>query len=208
MRLKLTDQDWKVVESHSQRPRRPVVKGGSLTQKLGENPSGLDGLKLSLVGKGVTHIDDLAHSRFFALNITSITTLYMSNNSIENIAGIQQFTALRSLSLANNLIRYVHSLLPLQGLEQLETLSLEGNPVCAMAYYRDKVIHYCRVLRSLDGCIITPEERGTVAVVVRKAASLEQQLESNTCRILVLEHIASLLSCHGELLQNLAGQFR
>lgn len=66
--------------------------------------------------------------------------LFLSNNSLRSVRGLEAFSGLTCLSLSRNLVRRTADLLPLASLPRLETLSLEGSPVCGAANYRAHVI--------------------------------------------------------------------
>lgn len=101
-------------------------------------------------------------------------TLYLSNNLLATCEGLQQFEALRTLSLAGNEVRPrppVHAaagahlcvcvcvsqvedpsqLAPLRALRQLRALTLEGNPLSTIPHYRLHVLNMVPRLDSLDG---------------------------------------------------------
>lgn len=79
------------------------------------------------------------------------TQLFLSNNSLCSLRGLEPFSGVASLSVAHNLVRRTEDLQPLAALGRLETVSLEGNPVCGAANYRAHVISLCSpCLRLLD----------------------------------------------------------
>ena len=104
-----------------------------------------DGNKLQLVGLGITVIDKIS------ITISSkIRVLYLSNNSIISLQGIEQFSLLESLSCSNNKISSVKELRRLSALRFLEKLSIDGNEVCCYPYIRELLIHTCPNLTQLD----------------------------------------------------------
>lgn len=66
-------------------------------------------------------------------------TLYLSKNCLRSLQGIQQFGALVTLALADNLIDSFDQLgfllMASQG-HTLRALSLEGNPIARLPHYR------------------------------------------------------------------------
>lgn len=66
-------------------------------------------------------------------------TVYLSKNYLRSLQDIQQFTALVTLALADNLIdsfdELEHLVLPSQPC-QIKALSLEGNPIARLPNYR------------------------------------------------------------------------
>lgn len=80
-----------------------------------------------------------------------MTSLFLSNNDLCSLRGLECFGGVASLSLGGNLLRRVEDLRPLASLPRLETLSLEVNPVCGAPNYRAHVIASAtRSLRVLD----------------------------------------------------------
>lgn len=79
------------------------------------------------------------------------THLFLSNNSLSSLRGLEPFSGVTCLSLAHNLVRRTEDLRPLASLARLETLSLEGNPVCGAANYRAHVVSLTAAcLKTLD----------------------------------------------------------
>lgn len=114
-----------------------------------------------------------------------VKVLYLSNNSLRSLQGIQQFTRLTSISVANNHIRYVHDLMGLASLPHLEKLGLEGNTVTLMPYYRELVLGLClrpssgqlstyNGLLQIDGQKVTPEEQANVRVRFRQVSRIDR----------------------------------
>ena len=68
-----------------------------------------------------------------------LQTLYLSKNSLRSLQGVQQFTALVTLAVADNLIDSFEQLeflvMASEG-HMLRALSLEGNPVARLPNYR------------------------------------------------------------------------
>jgi len=64
-----------------------------------ENTALIDGLKISLVEKNISLLDDLPEKHKF------IETLFISNNNISSLEHIKQFYNLKTLSIANNTVR-------------------------------------------------------------------------------------------------------
>ena len=103
---------------------------------------------LNLVDCEIRVIDDLSTSvddvfSFFYRG--PIVTLYLSNNLISSLDGIGQeiFLTITKLSLSNNKIYGINDLLPLSKLALLTTLSLNGNPVTLLPYYKQEVLTIC-----------------------------------------------------------------
>lgn len=187
-----------------------VIK--KLSQAMKEGPISFDNGKLSLVGCYITEIDMIPEK------ISSIIkTLYLSHNSLTSLQNIQQFKYLTSVSLANNSIRYLHLLTPLSSLVLLEKISLEGNIVTHMPYYREIIIGLCSsslnhsqnlLLESIDSIPITSEEKVQSRVNYRKCCVQIEQLRCNGLRVIILEHMYRLFSCHAEIISYVMGKFR
>ena len=70
--------------------------------------------------------------------------VYLSKNSLRSLLGLEQFRAVRSLSLADNLLARWEDLSPLiqpDAFPALEALSLEGNPLSTLPNYRYGLMH-------------------------------------------------------------------
>ena len=175
----------------------------SLSAALTHNPPAFDGTKLNLVNANINAIDDIARQL-----AVKVKTLYLSNNSISSLAGIESFSSVVNASISHNLIRYLEELQPLARLKHLEKLSLDGNVVTAVPYYRDFVISLCKNLQTLDGVRISNAERASASLGSRKLESIFQQLRLNELHTCVLAHLQSRLRCKIEMAEVVAGRFR
>lgn len=198
--------DLSLVEEMATKRTLPQMLGGREPQEpyavrtiraaWQENGYSLEGSKLSLVGTSITTIGDLPSSV-----ASQVQTLYLSNNNISSLGGIDQIKGLRSLSMANNLVRYLGQLEILGDMEVLEKLSLEGNPVSNMPFYRACVLHLCPNLGLLDGKKVTIEDRKLVSGHVGKINQYFDTLRKNELRNVVLQHLAGTMSCNSELFE-------
>lgn len=103
----------------------------------------------------------------------SCPVIYLSKNSLNNLEGIQQFFSAHSLALSDNLIASFEDLGPIiQGCPGLQQLSLEGNPLASLPYYRSHVIQRFKSLRILDNKIVTDEEREESIRIVEQERSV------------------------------------
>ena len=166
----------------------------SLIEALNENASALEGGKLSLVGCSITNISDFPSSK-----ARDIHTVYLSNNDIVSLNGIIEFQNVRNLSLGNNSVRYLGQLRILGDLNHLEKLSLEGNAVATMPFYRLSVVSLCPNLTQLDGTRITPEERKLARRVTGEIGDYFERMRLNELRLVALQHLAGKLRVHGSL---------
>ncbi|XP_016382184.1 serine/threonine-protein kinase 11-interacting protein-like isoform X3 [Sinocyclocheilus rhinocerous] len=71
-----------------------------------------------------------------------LTTLILRNNELETISGVEQLSSLQSLDLAYNLLMEHSQLAPLSLLHNLNTLTLEGNPLYFQKTHRVSTIHH------------------------------------------------------------------
>eukprot|EP01079_Euglenida_sp_SAG-EU17-18_P007143 gene7143-6757_t len=86
-----------------------------------------DETRVSVVERFVNQIDFLPEP--YASRFRGITALHLSNNCLADLRGVGQFPLLRSLSLANNMLRSFAALRPLSQLKHLTHLNLQYNPV-------------------------------------------------------------------------------
>lgn len=102
--------------------------------------------KKKKVGKHITSLEGVPPG------VSSrVAQLFLSNNSLRSLRGLEGFSGVACLSLSHNLVRRTEELLPLASLPLLEALSLEGSPVCGAANYRAHVVSLAPpCLRMLD----------------------------------------------------------
>lgn len=198
---RITDYENKVIF----RPNGSSDSRLTLSNCLQSQPAAFDGsgLKLSLVGSNISLIDNVPGKL-----VAKVQTLYLSNNHVTSIEGIQQFTQLRSLSVANNLLRYLNSLRALASIEQLERISLEGNVVTGMPFYRQYVIGLCPKLLTLDGANVTTEERNGSKSSIRQLTAFYDQLRLNELQNIVLKNLCLQLNLHANFRIVVLGRFR
>lgn len=103
------------------------------------------------------------------------THLFLSNNSLRSLHGLESFMGVTSLSLAHNLVRRAEDLRPLAALARLETLSLEGNPVCGAANYR------AHVVSCSSTCLKTLDRREVNAALLACACALTWRVVGMFC---------------------------
>lgn len=137
-----------------------------------------------------------------------ITTIYASNNYIEDINDIKQFQSIQVLTLANNLINHLTDLNVLQFLPNLEKLSLEGNPCSFIPFYREYVICHCPKLQLLDNMKITSIERQYAIVLYKKLSSIFDQMKLNHANIYLLFHFHQIKLCIQEMKSSIFPKFR
>ncbi|EFO60953.1 U2 small nuclear ribonucleoprotein A', putative [Giardia lamblia P15] len=140
-----------------QLPNRPLTLLSTYVEKY---PTCFSAGKINIIEKGIEEIDVLPSQ------YRGISTLFLSNNRISDLAGVTQFPRLRSLSLAYNDIVDISQLEYLSALPNLRTLRLDGNGIARQNDYRIRVIAACTSLHSLDGQDIAEAEREEAAKLV------------------------------------------
>ena len=204
------DQSWiRMSKVGSKKRRRGAKPEKPLSAVLRKNAAALDSNgKLNLVGCYLTELDNLPDKLS-----NRVKTLFLSQNSLESLLGIQQFRNVTCVSLANNAVRYLDALQPLAALTSLEKLTLDGNVVTTMPYYREIVLGLCCPeghggLVSLDGIKVTPEEHRHCLTNYRRAAGQMEQMRCSGLRVAVLSHLEGLTRCHAEIVGHVLGRFR
>lgn len=167
------------------------------------NPTLFDKEKLSLVGLDI-HIIDTIPTNLAA----SVKVLYLSDNRISRLAGLEQFVNTVTLSIKNNAIRYLDEIQPLSRLRRLTKLSMEGNPVTRLPYYREHVIVSCPLLTVLDDRAVSADERTSATREFFRNTAYYDQLRINELRNCVISHVRNMMACHLELQQTVFGKFR
>ncbi|KAG3170576.1 hypothetical protein PI126_g2275 [Phytophthora idaei] len=150
-----------------------------------------DGARLNAVGKGIH-----ALGRVPPTVSASITVLYLSQNNLLSLEGIDQFSAVRLLSVGGNLISSDKEVARLNELAQLRNLNLMGNPLCDQPNYRLRVIALLTKLQVLDNSDITKKERDTAPHVAAQDNALRTIVSQNHFDIQKLQRIAQLILLH------------
>lgn len=163
-----------------------------------------DGSKLSIVGKQITCIGNALPPSI----AEAIRTLYISNNNMKTLQGIEKYYQLRVISCANNYIRYLGDLKYLKQIPFIEKVSFTGNPVSLMPFYREYLISLCPNLLSIDGHTISWKERTDAKSSSQKAQLFYSQLRLTALRNCILLHIKNLHCCHQEIRSVILGKFR
>ncbi|OQS07146.1 hypothetical protein THRCLA_00834 [Thraustotheca clavata] len=112
-----------------------------------------------------------------------IKSLYGQNNRITTVEGsLLNFTFLRELRLFNNRIQDLHATLrTLSKLHHLHDLDLFGNPLAEEENYRLHVIAAIPSLEVFDRHVITPEERiAAKKLFIRRAAPSSNNMVKDT----------------------------
>eukprot|EP00246_Nothoceros_aenigmaticus_P015733 TRINITY_DN675_c0_g1_i4.p1 TRINITY_DN675_c0_g1~~TRINITY_DN675_c0_g1_i4.p1 ORF type:complete len:254 (+),score=50.06 TRINITY_DN675_c0_g1_i4:128-889(+) len=113
--------------------------------------------RLRFLDLGFNHI-----ANFSTLNLAHlrVRVLLLRNNALVNVKGIEQLVSLGVLDLSYNLIASVSDVEALKPLSQLNTLSLQGNPITLMSNYRIGILGVLADPRKvvLDGTSVTTKE--------------------------------------------------
>ena len=177
--------------------RRKILKGKkacTLSAALKGNPSLFDGRKLSLVGLDI-HFIDMLPSKISE----TMKTIYLSNNYIATLVNLDQFQRIETASIMNNNIRYLDEIQILSRLKGLKVLSLQGNVVTKMPFYREHVVTMCQALTLLDDEKVTPEYRQHCKDRFHDISTFYSNLRLNELRNSTLRHVDQLMECHCQL---------
>lgn len=113
---------------------------------------------------------NLAGNRINAINgfnsLISLIELNLKKNFIGKCEGMTLLPRLQRLYLSENKIATIQRLNPLQNITTLSEISLEGNPLCSIKYYRYQLILSFQQIKILDGIEINDEERRRATSIV------------------------------------------
>jgi hypothetical protein len=113
---------------------------------------------------------------------------------------LPSFLRLRSLSCSNNSLKYFGDLSALRELQFLEKISLIGNIVSSMPFYREFVLSLTPGLVSLDGVPITLKDKLEAKQAATRARLFYDQIRLNHLRNNLLLHVQRSVLCHTQLL--------
>eukprot|EP00798_Chlamydomonas_sp_ICE-L_P021453 gene21454-28423_t len=180
------------------KPALPKRKQVPLSSVL--KSSSMDRLKLSAVEKFVTRLDAVPN-QFLEAQV-----LYLSKNSLESLRGVEQFSAVHTLSLTDNLISDWAELDRLwEGCPGLTILSLEGNPLAQLPNYRPHVIERLPSVTSLDLKPVTNEERSQVTRLLNQEDACVSIMVHNACVVHKMSQVFLKLQLHLELVHVMYG---
>ena len=112
-----------------------------------ENDSSLVSLqKISMMYKNITHIGNYIPAKFYG-----VTRLFLSNNKIQTLSGIEQFKNLTHLSIAYNLIDDIDEFDKIYDKLILISLSVKGNFFCKNPHSNIILIQKFPKIKNLDG---------------------------------------------------------
>jgi len=119
---------------------------------------------VSLVGKGLTSIPCIDDNR--------VEVLYLGNNRVCKLDGIERYNKLKKLSLACNGIVNMQEVGKIP--KTVQVLTLQGNAIANLLNYRAKVISILPQLEVLDGIKVSVEERKNARLTLNKENELLQ----------------------------------
>jgi Leucine-rich repeat (LRR) protein len=125
-----------------------------LSDVLRQQPACFSLKKINIASKYIEVLDELP-PRFRQVEI-----LFLSNNSLRTVQGIQQFRSARVISLTNNVIDSFDEVDVLAAAcPSLEVLALQGNPIATHPRYRSSVLQRIPWLRVLDSVVSRVPQR-------------------------------------------------
>ncbi|KAL4455778.1 hypothetical protein ABPG74_003188 [Tetrahymena malaccensis] len=167
-----------------------------LSNALERFPQFFDDIKISVVQKSINEIDRLPYK------YNNIEILYLSNNNLTDLEGIQQFKKLRTLTLAHNELSNVKILRQISQLNSLEQLNLSGNPIAKHPNYKIYLLTVLPNLKSLDGRPVSEEARLKAEIKAKQQTQLLQLMLRNYCEIIKLNSFGRKIDLHREMIQN------
>eukprot|EP00981_Chlorochromonas_danica_P006334 scaffold1365_cov163-Ochromonas_danica.AAC.24 len=165
-----------------------------LLQAIRRYPVSLEKQKIRCVGREVNAIGSLP-----TVFTQSIKTLLLSNNALTSLAGVEQFSHLETLSVANNLIDYLEDICALSSLPWLRKLSLYGNAVSFLPFYAEMVISQCPRLEVLDGSEVDDFRRSESVLAFKQVIICYRRAVQNEVRNALLHHLLLRLRCNQEV---------
>lgn len=124
----------------------------------------------------------------FVKDNESVQQIFLSNNLIGSLAGIERFTNLRVLFLNDNKIHLISEIKYLSNLP-IETLNMKGNPITKLPYYQHHVVASLKSLRFFDDHEVNEKLRAAATGTVEFDESRLTILCINELRILELEEL-------------------
>lgn len=99
-------------------------------------------------------------------SLISLIELNLKKNFIGKCEGMPLLPHLQRLYLSDNKIATIQRLNPLQSITTLSDISLEGNPLCSIKYYRYQLILSFQQIKVLDNIAVNEEERRRATSIV------------------------------------------
>jgi hypothetical protein len=155
----------------------------TLEASIKSGESKVQGKCIRGANKGITHITTFSGYR-------DISQMFISSNLIATLNGIQDFANLRVLSIGHNLIAKISELSFLTELE-LQNLSLEGNPITSLPFYRFHAIVLIPTLTQLDGTLVKTKERSAAETTIEFDNRQITQLCVNDAKLAALRSLVA-----------------
>lgn len=143
---------------------------------------------MACVEKFLTQIDELPEQ------YATAEVVYISKNSLQGLAGIEQFPNLRVLNASDNLLEDIEGLQVLAACPNLQVASFERNPLAYLPNYRNKVMQLLPRLQMLDGQGISGQDRQRAGAALKQEAACMAVMLSNACMVHKL--VRKLVPCH------------
>lgn len=171
--------------------------GRPLSHLLRHSPQLFTDVRIAAADKGVSSIDELPR-RYAAAK-----TVFLSDNELHSLRGIEQFADARVMTLAHNPVARFEELQHLAACTQLQQLALHDTPLAARPLYRARtiaVLHGLGVpLAYLDGAPVSAADVEASATILQRHSAVLAVLVSQECRIAQLALVVQLLQVHLEL---------
>lgn len=129
----------------------------------------------------------------------TIRVAYLGNNTLLSLHNIEQFVNVEVLSLCNNLLEFMEDLAPLASLANLKELSINGNPISRIPFFKSYVISLCRSLRKLDGELIDDAARADAELVSKQVMVAIHRAVHKEMRNALFTHLLGVVQVNKEL---------
>lgn len=152
-----------------------------------------DGTKLNAVGKAIDCIGSVPPAVS-----APITALFLSQNNLTTLHGVEQFMSLRLLSVGGNLLTHFDALEPLTALQRLRNVNLTGNPLCDQPNYRFRVLAHLPQLQVLDTTDVSAKERELAPRIAAQDKALRAMVLANHFTIQKLQRIVKVIDLRSD----------
>ncbi|TYZ65325.1 hypothetical protein PybrP1_004078 [[Pythium] brassicae (nom. inval.)] len=153
-----------------------------------------DGTKLNAVGRGIERVGVVP-----AAVSAPVSALFLSQNRLTTLEGVEQFAALRVLSAAGNALASFEDVARLAALPRLRALNLLGNPLCDQPHYRLRVVDCLATVQVLDTTDVSARERELAPRVAAQERALRSMVVANHFAIQTLQRVAQLVQLRRDL---------
>lgn len=110
-----------------------------------QNNNLVNNCKITLSYTGLTHIGDISNI------FRNLTKLYLSNNKIISLNGIEAFQHLTHFSISFNHLEKIHEMDKIKNPKLIQVLSIKGNLFCKNPLTNVFIIEKFQNLKDLDG---------------------------------------------------------